>query len=198
MFSLRNALALTLTFAISTAIADTFTLTASLPASPLDGLPVNAAGEAFSLGGSPSFYCPTSVSSACPNTTETIFAAELTALDVEVPGGQQVYVQANGALGFTQAHSASVPPGATIGGFVNVTVASDCHAPWEVITWKSPDGSTGGIEACSEVPADTNGTAVYKVYAVTPGFNQTGCVKLAGLLASYLGNGAPFGAWQYI
>ncbi|CZR59928.1 uncharacterized protein PAC_09823 [Phialocephala subalpina] len=196
MFSLRNTLTVALTF--GTAVADTFTLTASLPGSPLDGLAVNAGGEAFHLGGSPGFYCPTSVGSACPNTTETIFAAELTALDVEVPGGQQVYVQANGALGFTQAHSASVPVGATIGGFVNVTVASDCHAPWEVITWKSPDGSTGGIEACSEVPVGTNGTAVYNVYAVTPAYNQTGCVKLAGLLASYLGTGAGFGAWQYI
>jgi hypothetical protein len=45
---------------------------------------------------------------------------------VEVPGGQQIFVNLNGALGFTQAHSAYVPPGAYIGGFFNLTYTSIC------------------------------------------------------------------------
>lgn len=80
MISLHNTLALFLT--ITTAAADIFTLTASLPDSDLNGLPVNAAGEAFYLGGSPASYCPTQVGVACPNVTETVFAAGLTALFV--------------------------------------------------------------------------------------------------------------------
>jgi hypothetical protein len=35
--------------------------------------------------------------------------AKADSAQVEVPGGQQVYVAPNGALGFTQAHSASTP-----------------------------------------------------------------------------------------
>jgi hypothetical protein len=62
---------------------------------------------------------------------------------VEVPGGQQIYVNVNGALGFTQAHSAAVPTGAYIGGFFNLTYMSDCSTPRTVINWKSPDGSSG-------------------------------------------------------
>ncbi|KUJ12676.1 uncharacterized protein LY89DRAFT_212254 [Mollisia scopiformis] len=195
MLSLRHAL--TFFLALGTTVAQILTLTASLPDSTLDGQPVNADGEAFSLGGSPASYCPTEVGTACPNVTATVFAG-MSALWVEVPGGQEVYVQTDGALGFTQAHSASVPPGAYIGGFSNVTVASDCHAPWDVITWNAPDGSTGGILACPEVPAGTNGTAIYQVYAKTPAFNKTNCVTLAGLLPTYLPAGSPFGAWQYI
>ncbi|KAF2141410.1 uncharacterized protein K452DRAFT_298790 [Aplosporella prunicola CBS 121167] len=35
---------------------------------------------------------------------------------VSVPGGQQYYIEPNGALGFTQTHSASVPTGSVYGG----------------------------------------------------------------------------------
>jgi hypothetical protein len=80
MISLSNTLALLL--ALGTATADIFTLTASLPDSDLDGLPVNADGEAFYLGGSPASYCPIEESIVCPNVTATVFAAGLTALFV--------------------------------------------------------------------------------------------------------------------
>lgn len=77
MFSLQSALSLFLI--LNTATAEIFTLNASLPGSPLDGLPVNAGGQALELGGSPSSYCPTTVGSACPNVTATVFAG-MTAL----------------------------------------------------------------------------------------------------------------------
>jgi hypothetical protein len=67
----------------------------------------------------------------------------LTHIQVEVPGGQQIYVDVSGALGFTQAHSAEVPTGAFIGGFFNLTIMSDCATPRTVISWRAPDGSTG-------------------------------------------------------
>jgi hypothetical protein len=68
---------------LGTASADVFMANASLPGNALDGLPVNAAGEAFFLGGSPATYCPTVVGVACPNATaQTIVAAGFTALDV--------------------------------------------------------------------------------------------------------------------
>jgi len=132
------------------------TLTASLPGNPLHGLAVNADGESFALGGSPSYYCPSSVEPNCPNTTETVFTPGLGALDVshtcesrdfghnaddslqvEVPGGQQVYISSDGELGFTQAHSAYVPPGAYYGGWINVTIVSDCSPTYTVLTWTS-------------------------------------------------------------
>ena len=152
------AVLLALLACIDISSADLFTIKASLPGSTLDGLPVNAAGQAFWLGGSPASYCPTVVPH-CPNVTETIFAggltelfvsvfsivpsAMLTSFQVEVPGGQGVYVNVNGALGFTQAHSIYVPTGAYFGGFFNLTILSDCSPPRTVISWKSPDRSTG-------------------------------------------------------
>lgn len=123
-------------------------------------------------------------------------------------------MQVSGALGFTQAHSASVPPGAYIGGFINVTVATDCEGPLGVLNWRSPDNSTGmrisskyflellilhveGILACPEIAVGSNST-FYQVFAKTPAFNQTDCITLAGLLPTYEPSGSPPGAWQYI
>lgn len=40
-----------------------------------------------------------------------------TLLDVLVPGGQRMYIRPNGALGYTQAHSGSIPTGSTVTGF---------------------------------------------------------------------------------
>lgn len=79
----------------------------------------------------------------CKHAPSLAFCSAYPPLQVEVPGGQQIYVNVNGALGFTQAHSASIPTGAYIGGFFNLTIVSDCSTPRTVISWKSPDGSTG-------------------------------------------------------
>lgn len=50
-------------------------LTASLPGSKLDGLTVEASGQAFYIGGNgPATYCPTQVEPYCPNVTGTFFA----------------------------------------------------------------------------------------------------------------------------
>ncbi|PMD65733.1 uncharacterized protein K444DRAFT_659880 [Hyaloscypha bicolor E] len=187
---------------IGTTSADIFMANASLPDSWVDGQPINAAGQAFWVGGSPSTYCPSIVGANCPDATaQTIIIAGFSALDVEVPGGQQIYVNVNGALGFTQAHSAVVPTGAYIGGFFNLTYMSDCSTPRTVINWKSPDGSSEGILACPTKPSGPNVTVSYQLYAKTPAFNLTNCdggVPVDGLTATYLSSPAPYGAWQYV
>jgi len=66
---------------IGTTSADIFTATASLPGSNLDGLPVNAAGRFFWLGGSPASYCPTVVPH-CPVVTQTVIADDFGGLAV--------------------------------------------------------------------------------------------------------------------
>jgi hypothetical protein len=81
MLSFIALLTVALTFCATTS-ADTFTVNASLPGNAFDGQPINAAGEAFWIGGSPATYCPTEVNPNCPNVTGTVLAAGFTALDV--------------------------------------------------------------------------------------------------------------------
>lgn len=54
-----------------------------------------------------------------------------------------------------------------------------------------------GVLACPHVPDYMNATATYQIYANTPAFNQTDCVKLGGLEPSFLPSGSPPGAWEY-
>ncbi|KAL5315986.1 hypothetical protein ACEPPN_016860 [Leptodophora sp. 'Broadleaf-Isolate-01'] len=175
--------------------AQVFTLTTFNPDAPLNNQKI----QAFYLGlDGPTTYCPTIVDPNCPNATETIVAGSMSAMWVEVPGGQQTFVRPGGSLGYTQAHSASVPAGAYRGGFANVTVGSDCSPDVNVFTWKAPDGSTEGILACPDVPSYMENIATYIICARTPQFNLTDCIELEGLQATILPEPAPFGAWQYI
>lgn len=69
-------------------------------------------------------------------------------IKVEVPGGQATYVNADGAIGYTAANSVTTPPGAFIGGFVNVTVVDTCgSSPITIFNWASPDDSSS--KSCS-------------------------------------------------
>ncbi|EED19212.1 IgE-binding protein [Talaromyces stipitatus ATCC 10500] len=95
--------------------AGPFSLMALRSASPLHFQPINAAGQKFWVGGSTSSYCPSNID-PCPPGTQTVFA-NTNGLDVEVPGGQAVYVDPSGALSFTQAHSAYIPEGSVQGPF---------------------------------------------------------------------------------
>ncbi|KAA8643668.1 hypothetical protein EYZ11_003403 [Aspergillus tanneri] len=94
-----------------------FGVMSSRSASPIHLLPMNAAGQHFYLGGKASTYCPLPEGKGCPPGTSTVFAPGGSGLNVMVPGGQQVYVNPDGALSFTQAHSAYVPPGSALGPF---------------------------------------------------------------------------------
>ena len=86
MVTLRSfltvAVALSLVnFAAAQSATGQFTLTVYQPGSPLHGEVVNAAGEAFSLGGSPATYCPLTNQQLCPVGNQTIFAG-MSALSV--------------------------------------------------------------------------------------------------------------------
>jgi len=78
---------------------------------------INANGTYFYLGRSTKTYTPANVGTF--NQTNTIFAGgdSTLSLDVEVPGGQQVYVDSTGALRFTEAHSANIGDGSVATGF---------------------------------------------------------------------------------
>ncbi|KAF2812171.1 uncharacterized protein BDZ99DRAFT_412734, partial [Mytilinidion resinicola] len=94
-------------------------LTISNPTIPeLNGYPVRACSQKFNTGyyGQTCTYCPKDVVPKCPNSTTTVVYPE-GGLDVVVPGGQRWYVDPSGALGFTQAHSAYIPPGSQVDGF---------------------------------------------------------------------------------
>lgn len=99
-----------------------FTVISQRSASPIHFQNMNARGGSFYLGGKgPSSYCPSEVVGAenCPPGDTTTFAGgdNTLSLGVVVPGGQQVYVRPDGSLGYTTAHSASMPPGSTVTGF---------------------------------------------------------------------------------
>lgn len=107
-----------------------FTLTASNPALPIDGKSVTACGQHWSIGGQTCSYCPEQVGSACPvgNITAMLASDGRVAMDTEVPGGQAVYLDPYWNVGYSQAHSAYIPPGSILtglaayhgGGFVNL------------------------------------------------------------------------------
>ncbi|KAL8865251.1 MAG: hypothetical protein Q9174_006987 [Haloplaca sp. 1 TL-2023] len=92
----------------------TFGAIAARSASPIHLQSINANGRAFWIGKNTTTYCPLKPESNCPPGKDTIFSVGSgggAGLNTVVPGGQSIYVAPNGALGFTQAHSASYPPG---------------------------------------------------------------------------------------
>ncbi|KAI0817830.1 hypothetical protein GGR55DRAFT_673659 [Xylaria sp. FL0064] len=96
-----------------------------------EGLPfffgngINANNGYFWLGKNATAYCPSDIEgldcSAYPGSS-TVFAGgnDTVSLVVGVPGGQQFYVEAGGALAYTKAHSAALPDGALTTGFQRV------------------------------------------------------------------------------
>ncbi len=119
---MKSSLALTLTALAATVCADGsyFNVISARSGSPVHLLPLTARGLKFYLGGGPpSSYCPSQVGSSCPPGTSTTFIGGDggLSLGVVVPGGQQVYVAPDGALSYTQAHSAAIPAGSIVGNF---------------------------------------------------------------------------------
>jgi hypothetical protein len=148
--------------------ASIFQLTIFDTDSTLNGQAVNAAGGAFYLGLSePSSYCP-SGTTQCPEVTTTLFAGmdalwvyrffmswprfriitDKSCVQVEVPGGQQVYVTSSGAISFTPAHSETLPPDVAQGAFTNITVVSDCAAPLAIFNWENSVTPATGSCSC--------------------------------------------------
>ncbi|KAL5363023.1 hypothetical protein BJX96DRAFT_111824 [Aspergillus floccosus] len=180
-------------------LSDSFGVMASRSASPIHFLPLNARGGHFWLGGKTSSYCPEQVEEmggVCPPGTETAFFGERS-LAVEVPGGQQVYVDAAGALSFTVPHSGYIPPGSSTGPFE--------YTPGKPIGhWVYKGQGASGFMAC---PVPVNGTAdvqkspQWQVYAAlqnatVPSGSVGDCLGFSAMAISR--NGSDFAAWEYI
>ena len=107
--------------------------------------------------------------------------------DVEVPGGQQVYIAPGGALKFTVPHSAAMPPGSIKSGF-----EYQPGQPFGHWTWTGESGS--GWMAC---PAD----GAYQVFAnvedaEVPSGDADDCIPFDAMTRADK-SGAP-AAWEYI
>lgn len=138
------------------------------------------------------FHSFTSLSPIKDPSELLIFSAQ----DDTVPGGQRVYVTPTGELGFTQAHSASIPPGSVQDGF---TLSSTPVNGQLASLGFSELGATGFL-AC---PAGPDGTAPFQVFADVsalkdadvPGGRVSACIGFDALAVEYTGSGSA--AWQY-
>ena len=170
-----------------------FTLMALRSASPIHFGTIAASGLQFWIGKPTATYCPTSSSGAIPcdalNANVTAFFPQGNALYAEVPGGQQVYAAADGALGYTQAHSAATPPGASVAaGRQTPPAAGQSFGYW---TWTG--GNATGLVACPSSGSGETGTGPWRVYAAVEGGDFAACLGFDAAAVPYDG---PF-AWQY-
>ncbi|KAH8666595.1 hypothetical protein BX600DRAFT_549642 [Xylariales sp. PMI_506] len=191
-----RVLSLLVWIAITT--ATTYRLTVYAPGTTIDGAKLDASGFAFYTGlSSPATYCPINVISDCPPVLGTLVFEGLSAMAVQVPGGQFVYVDPSGLVSYAQAHSTYYPNGSYIGGWFNKTVVSDCAPTIQVLDFLTNDGSdVGGILLCPDIPDWMLGSgASYRLYATTPDFNTANCIEAVGLIQH--GNADNFGCWEY-
>ncbi|KAJ5115329.1 hypothetical protein NUU61_001088 [Penicillium alfredii] len=140
------------------------------------------------LGNQTEAFCPENVQ-PCPPGKETIFAPGGTAMDVAVPGGQQVYVDPTGALRYTQAHSAAIPPGSARGPFTYQTHPGNTANHFYNFTgW-----GANGFMAC---PAKNSQWQVFANVqnATVPLGDRKACLPFHALADPYKGAAA---AWQY-
>ena len=168
-----------------------FTLTASNPQlAAIDGKPVTAAGQHWVIGGTTESYCPDQVNPNCPagNITAVVSSGGSAAMDVEVPGGQQVYLDPFWNVGYSQAHSASIPSGSLTtgfgayhgGGFVNLNGNG-----WGWVACPPTAAGGGGSDGSWNLVAknDTNAATLGNCFGVNLKINE-------------LPQGT-VGAWQY-
>ncbi|CAE6999900.1 hypothetical protein CFE70_000892 [Pyrenophora teres f. teres 0-1] len=163
-----------------------FTVVSARSGSPIHYLTLTARSGQLYLGGpGPTTSCPAESIGAenCPpgNTTVLSGGTNTLGLGVVVPGGQQIYVQKDGLLGYTQPHSAAIPDGASQVGWSR-----------EAPTGKNAFGylhHEGGLFGC---PAGEG--FGYRVYAQVPDvkFGED-CLGFDALTVEV----SAAGAWQY-
>ncbi|OSS44243.1 hypothetical protein B5807_10981 [Epicoccum nigrum] len=154
-------------------------------ASPIHLLPLTARNGKFYLGaGTPTSYCPPGLpAGACPPGDNTVFSGGdgTLSLGVVVPGGQQIYVAANGELSYTVPHSAAIPAGATVDQFSKTAPGANGLGTLSFET---------GFVACP-VGGDGQG---YQVYGQNQGFEASSdCLGFSALTSAVDGAGA----WEY-
>ncbi|PGG98431.1 hypothetical protein AJ79_08871 [Helicocarpus griseus UAMH5409] len=171
-----------------------FTVMAARSASPIHYSPMQATGRHFMLGGEPSTYCPQPPVEECPPGKITVVAGAgpTSSLNVMVPGGQQIYVEPTGALGFTQAHSAQIPEGSLTTGFKFTPGDQFGH-------WTFEGFGADGFMGCP--PQNPDESPLYQVFAniknaTVPTGNVDDCLPFSALAPPYTGPNPA--AWQYI
>ncbi|KAJ5123099.1 hypothetical protein N7448_009196 [Penicillium atrosanguineum] len=128
-----------------------FGVTAAHSGSDIHFLPLTASGGHFWLGGKSQTYCPSSVGASCGKQDDAIIYGG-NALDVIVPGGQQIYVDGSGALSFTVPHSGYIPAGSSTGPF-KYTPGSSFG------TWTYSGQGASGFMACPVPQAPSSSSA---------------------------------------
>jgi hypothetical protein len=179
---------------VATPANSPITLMSVRSASPIQYGQINASGQGFWIGKNTATYCPSGVSGLdCSTVNNSTTVVETGAVNTasgaslydEVPGGQQLYVAKNGAVGYTIAHSAAIPSGAYTTGFVYTPPASG--QPYGHLSFNA--GGATGFLAC---PTTASGYP-YQIYADVKGANTTNCLGFDAFAIPY--TGAP--AWQY-
>ncbi|CAI7645928.1 unnamed protein product [Penicillium glandicola] len=145
-----------------------FSVIAARSASAIHLEPLNAAGSYFWLGGNAQTYSPIP---GIPDTNDTVIANGHF-LDVEVPGGQAIYVDDKGALRFTSPHSAYEPTGSSDGPFVYTPGASFGR-------WSFSGQGASGFMACPTINATAGYRRSRRGVVVTPQWQVYAALKNA-------------------
>jgi len=104
------------------------------------------------------------------------------ALHVQVPGGQLTYVQPDGQVGYTPAHTAYMPDGSLV-------------TPFNYTPQATPN-SVGNLKFDGKdfFACPVGEQYIYQIYADVPGFTKTDCIGIAVGTAEWTQEGE---AWQY-
>ncbi|KAK6334208.1 hypothetical protein TWF696_002709 [Orbilia brochopaga] len=179
--------------------ASAYSFLALRSASPIHFGSLEASGLKIWIGKETSSYCPNPPEQCPPgNTTAFLISKDSSytaAMDVAVPGGQQVYVDPSGALSYTQAHSASIPTGSfTVGFFLSNPDDTENHLAYFT-------HCEGGFVACPIAP----GQGPWQVFVQftkgglkdenVPSGNATDCLGFSAATAGAPQDGPA--AWQY-
>ncbi|KAK5653174.1 hypothetical protein OQA88_9273 [Cercophora sp. LCS_1] len=186
MYTCANKV-LTLLPAVSAGTA--FQLIASNPTLPIHGQPITAGGLHWNIGGTTSSYCPTQVGSACPpgNITTMVATEGRVSMNVMVPGGQQAYLDPYWNMGYTQAHSAYIPPGSITTGF----------GAYEGGGFVNLNGNGWGWVACPPRASGGGGPQWNLVARNSTNAETLSSCTPINLKIEVVGSGSSFGAWQY-
>ncbi|KAL8740057.1 MAG: hypothetical protein Q9190_007197 [Brigantiaea leucoxantha] len=178
----------------STAVS--FSLIAARSTSPIHLRAINASDYGFYIGQSTSSYCPFQIQTCPPGNQTVITISNGSAImDVEVPGGQQVYVSMTGALSYTPPHSTWIPPNSTTIGFEYTP--PDSNFTLGAFSFHG-DGANGFLACPFEAEGGPKG--VWRVYADVKGVSDVGirkradCLPFAALTTKFRGTVA---AWEY-
>lgn len=170
---------------LTTASGQYFNLLSSRSASPIHLQPLSASNQSLWLNKPTASYCPSNIQTtgACPPGNTTNFAGGDNSLGMGtvVPGGQQVYIDAEtGAVKYTIAHSAAIPEGDIVTGW-NLT---------EGESFGYLANEHGGFVAC---PAEGEGSSWQVFVALECLEFDEACLGFSAIASNSTGAAA----WQY-